>query len=87
MPIVTQVEVRYCEDCRFFRENGDREPRCAHPMAHGGNLIKRSNAEAYCSVTRLHSCGQEAKLFEAKPIIEIREAPTPRLGFWSRLFA
>jgi len=82
MTLITKMEVRYCEDCRFYR----MPEHCAHPEAHTDNMVSRAHAEALCKVARTYSCGKEARFFEPKPIVEKVRVNTPRrLTWWQRL--
>lgn len=92
------IEVRYCEDCRFFSMNG-LSPRCAHPLCSPANLIQRSVGRADCSTERGYcgpstTCGPQARYFEPVQIGEIKEGPVaavredpspPRLSRWLHL--
>jgi len=84
MTLVTKIEVRYCEDCRFFRARGNgSRPLCSHPEATIDNVVSRQNASAFCESTRIGVCGREAKLFEPKPIVEKVRQPVQRESWFS----
>lgn len=83
MPIVMPMEVKFCEDCRFYRQRGTNRPLCGHPLASIENVVSRVNAGAFCESTRMTACGREAKLFEPKPIVEKTREPVRKQSWFS----
>lgn len=80
-----EVQVRYCEDCRFYRK-GDK---CAHPMTRIENQVKRSAAEAYCGNARSDygsatTCGPGARYFRESEKVSM---PIRTKSLWKRLWS
>lgn len=78
MPIVSQIEVRYCEDCQWCSyEKGRVEfAKCRHPSCDldGSTFVSRKGQGQYCSLARngiRAACGPEAKYFKEREIIRV----------------
>lgn len=65
-----EVQVRYCEDCRWYRNTSGRPilATCSHPLLDRGNRVMYMAQEASCTYERTKSgdCGVEGKLFQRK---------------------
>lgn len=87
MTIVSKMELKFCEDCKWYRLRDNKNPefaRCAHPdcpAPGSSNLVSRQVREGlYCSSARGGICGKEARFFEEREIVRLPSATS----WWRR---
>lgn len=81
-----EFEVRYCEDCQFFKQERHSE-RCSHPLVQTENLVRRDGGHAFCTVARkefehLTTCGPHGRYWQRREIVRVPLKPRWSLVGW-----